>query len=40
LPDHTDSPFQLSMTDIGELISAKRATWRRQAEASPATPAP
>jgi hypothetical protein len=32
LPDHTDSPLQLSMTGAGELISTKRGTWRRHAD--------
>jgi hypothetical protein len=29
LPDHSDSPFQLSMTEAGELKSRKRGMWRR-----------
>jgi hypothetical protein len=29
LPDHSDSPFQLSLSEAGELRSRKRGLWRR-----------
>ena len=29
LSDHSDSPFQLSLTKAGELRSRKRGVWRR-----------
>ena len=32
LPDHSDSPFQLSITESGELKSRKRSVWRRPTE--------
>ena len=32
LPDHSDSPFQLSISDAGELKSRKRGVWRRATE--------
>jgi len=32
LPDHSDSPFQLTLTESGELKSRKRASWRRPTE--------
>ncbi len=32
LPDHSDSPFQLSLTEAGELKSRKRGVWRQATE--------
>ena len=32
LPDHTDSPFRLRLSERGELTSAMRGSWRRAAE--------
>jgi len=40
LLDHTDSPFELTMTPAGELTSDRRATWRRGERAVPAADPP